>query len=36
MDTSLKQPKKTPLQWAVRTGKASVAYRVDQVLASSL
>jgi ankyrin repeat protein len=23
--------KKTPLQWAVKAGKASVAYRVDQV-----
>ncbi|KAL3656806.1 hypothetical protein V7S43_018263 [Phytophthora oleae] len=26
------QVKKTPLQWAVRAGKASVAYRVDQQL----
>ncbi|KAG6957560.1 hypothetical protein JG687_00009919 [Phytophthora cactorum] len=24
--------KKTPLQWAVRAGKASVAYRIDQQL----
>ncbi|KAJ8548772.1 hypothetical protein ON010_g10900 [Phytophthora cinnamomi] len=26
------QAKKTPLQWAVRAGKASVAYRIDQQL----